>query len=806
MRAKIIAGFGAAAVAGAAGYLGYAHYTTPTPAEEMAVIRHYCTDCHNDTEYTANIAFDTMKVSHMGQNAKIWEAAIRKLRGRMMPPPGRPHPSEAQYESLIAWAEHAMDKSAAAHPNPGYVPLHRMNRTEYANAVNDLLDIDVDATALLPEDDVSDGFDNVADVLQVSPAFIDQYITAARDLSRRAVGDPHPRAIGTEYQVKDAGSQEFHVEGLPLGTRGGMRVVHDFPVTGEYELNIGKLAATLWEFGQEFHNTLIATVDGKKIFETTIGGGEDLEALDQKQDAAADAINARLKNIRFKTTAGPHEVAVTFLARTFAESDARLHALTPGGGQDRILRLTSFEIRGPLENDGLAETPSRRAIFTCHPEAARDEAPCALQILSRLARRAYRRPLEERDTQELMRFYATGAAKGGFEKGVELGIAAILANPKFLYRLEPVPAGAKPGQTFALTDLELASRLSFFLWSSVPDEELIEVAAAGKLHETAVLDREVRRMLADPRAESLVTNFAFQWLKVRSMKNIKPDTEIFADVDPAIRGDMREELRRFLGSVLLEDRSVLDLLTDDHTFVNERLALHYGINDVRGDRFRRIRLEDPNRWGLLGKGAVLLVSSYPNRTSPVLRGAFILENILGTPPSPPPPNVPPFKESVEGQKATTVRERLEEHRQNPTCNGCHGILDPLGFALENFDATGRWRDEDRFAKAPIDASGRLADGTKVDGPVDLREALLKHPDQFVQTVTEKLMTFALGRSLEYYDMPAVRKIVRDAARNDYRFSALVLGIVHSPAFRMKALPASKTQPQHLLSQQVAARP
>jgi Protein of unknown function (DUF1592)/Protein of unknown function (DUF1588)/Protein of unknown function (DUF1585)/Protein of unknown function (DUF1595)/Protein of unknown function (DUF1587) len=646
------------------------------------------------------------------------------------------------------------------------------------------LAVQVDPTELLPRDDARDGFDNVASALQVSPSFLDQYLAAARRVAIEAIGDSHARPVGTTYFAESNGTQHFREQGLPLGTRGGLVVEHDFPADGEYVVNVANMAQALWVYNMEFENRLIVTVDRKPVYQTSLGGEQDQKAIDQQQSPAVDAINRRLKGIRFSTTAGPHQVGVTFLQRSHAESDERLQAHVPGGGQDRLLRVTSFEIRGPVSASGVSDTPSRQRIFACYPRAAPDESPCARQILMRLAERAYRHPPSARDAADLMAFYQTGYESGGFESGIRHAVTALLADPEFLYRVERPETGAPPGTITRLSALELASRLSFFLWSSLPDEELLQVAGSGELLTSATLEAQVRRMLADPRSQTLASNFAFQWLNMAKLAEIRPDVALFPNLNGDIRSDFREELRLFVDSVLRENRSVLDLLSADYTFVNERLALHYGIRDVRGSRFRRVTLTDSKRFGLLGKGAVLMVTSYPNRTAPVLRGAFILDRLLGTPPAAPPPNVGALKENQEGKKALSMREMMAAHRSNPSCRGCHGIMDPLGFALENFDAVGQYRTRDRFAGTPIDASGELPDGTALNGPDDLRKALLRNPDQFVQTLTEKLMTYALGRSLEYTDMTAVRAIARRTASQDYRFTALVMNIVNSDAFQL----------------------
>jgi hypothetical protein len=776
----------------------------PGADQHWGMLKQYCSKCHNAEDWAGGVAFDTMTPEEIPEQAEIWEHAMRKLRGRLMPPPGKPQPDAATIRSFVSWMENTLDTAAATRPDPGRVALHRLNRKEYANAAWDLLHVTVDPNTILPQDDRSDGFDNVASVLQVSPSFLDQYLSAARAIAVQAVGEVPEHPIGTQYIVKNPATQFFHIDGLPLGTRGGLQVVHEFPADGEYELNIGNLAIALWVTNLEFKNTLIATLDGKKFWQGDIGGEEDLKAIDQKQDPAVDAINARLKGIKFKATAGPHKVAVTFLHRTFAESDDRLYQQLPGGGQDRILRLGNFEVKGPFAATGISETPSRKKIFICHPAAAADEDACAEKIITVLAREAYRRPVTESDMKTLMKFYRAGRHEKDFDTGIREVVTAVLASPFFLYRAERTPelvatsntgAGAtadsaKPGSPpiYRITDLELASRLSFFLWSTVPDDELLNLATADKLHDPQVLTAQVHRMLADPKSLTLSTNFAFQWLGLDRLAEIQPDPNLFPYAgDP--REDYRTEMKLFVDSIFREDHDVMDLLTANYTYVNERLALDYGINNVRGDQFRRVVLQDPNRFGLLGKGGILMATAYPNRTAPVLRGAWILERVTGTPPSPPPPAVPSLKENKNGETPHTVRELMALHRDKPACFACHGVLDPLGFALENFDAVGEWRVKDRIAGTAIDASGVLPDGTKINGPVDLRNALVSNPNQFVQTLTEKLMTYATGRAVDYHDMPTIRAIVRDSAKDNYRFSTIVMRIVNSDQFQ-KRTPAS----------------
>ncbi len=801
---------------GSAQYAAARSAATPVPAavpatpaaaqQQWSLVENYCFKCHNTDDWAGTIAFDTMSLDDVPANADIWEKAVRKLRGRLMPPPGKPQPENAAVGSLISFLETSLDAAGGGHDRVGREGLHRLNRREYANAVADLLDVQIDPAAFLPRDEAHDGFENIATALQVSPSFMDQYLTAAHKVAAQALGNSAARPVATTYTVQGSGTQQYHRDGLPFGTRGGTVVEHYFPADGEYQLTIADMASALWVHDMEFENTLIAMLDGQEFFRTTIGGEQDLKAIDQKQDPAVDAINKRLKGIRFKAAAGGHKVAVTFLARTFAESDSRLFDVAPGGGQDKIKRLTSFEIRGPFDAKGVAETPSRKRIFSCYPANAAAEQACAEQIVTTLAQKAFRGELDTGARQQLMALYAAGRKSGNFESGIRFALAGVLASPSFLYRVNlgaPAADGESPRQ---LTDLELASRLSFFLWSSIPDEELLTVARNGQLHERAVLQGQVRRMLSSPRSGALVSNFAFQWLNVARLDEITPDPRIFpyASGMSDLRDAFREELRLFIDDVFRSNASVLDLLTSDRTFVNERLALHYGIQSVKGDQFRPVMLTESARRGLLGKGAVLMLTSYPNRTAPVLRGAWILERITGTPPGTPPPNVGNLKEEPAGQRPRTIREQMNEHSRRSNCFACHGIMDPLGFALENFDAVGQYRKLDRGTRAAIDSSGKLPDGTQLQGPDDLRRALLARSDQFVQTLTEKLMTYGLGRPLEYTDMPAVRAIARRVAQDDdYRFFSLIQEIVASDAFQKTApyRPAQKAPPLQASVQQ-----
>jgi mono/diheme cytochrome c family protein len=766
-------------------------------AEQLATVKTYCATCHNDRVKTAGISFDGLTADGVAQHAEVFEKAIRKVRGRVMPPPNSRQPTGAAADALVAWLEQTLDKGETTTHVPDKLVLHRLNRKEYRNAVRDLLAVDFDATEVLPADDVAEGYDNIAAALQVSPSFIEQYVIAARAVAVKAMGRADARPGGWTFRA-GAGTQLTHVPGLPLGTRGGILAEVDLPSDGEYVVDVADMATHIWGNGMEFENPLVVLLDNKVVYEAVIGGEEDMKAYDQVQNGALDRVNARLKNIRFKATAGPHKIGVTFRRRTFAESDDILQQFTKGGGQDRMYRVQSFQVRGPFNASGLSATPSRDRIFVCKPAAGATpavEAACAKRIIGTLAKRAYRRPVTAEDVDELFAYYQDGAKTGSgqaaFEAGVRSAVTGVLASPFFLYRGEHVPKGLKPGATYTISDLELASSLSFFLWNTIPDDELLQAAIDGRLKQPAVLARQVTRMLADPRSITLAGNFVHQWLDMKRLDEIVPDSAVFPYAsgrsDP--RDEFRTELTLFADSLFKEDRSVVDLLSAKHTFLNERVALHYGITDVKGDRFRRVELEQSARWGLLGKGAVLMAAAYPNRTSPVLRGAFILKHIQGVPPALPPPNVPTLDEKDIGTtKALTVRQMMAKHRSNPTCASCHAVMDPLGLALENFDATGMWRDRDRYAGAAIDSSGELPDGTPIKGPDDLRQALLRKPEQFVQTFTEGLLTYATGRKLEAYDMPAVRRIVHGAAPGGYKFSALVQAVVKSDQFKLRRVP------------------
>ena len=729
---------------------------------------------------------DKLDLDHVAMSAETWEKVIRKLRGGMMPPTGRPRPQSENVYKFISWLETSLDRAGASAPNPGRASIHRLNRSEYGNAVRDLLSLEVDVADLLPADDESNGFDNIADVLKLSPSLVEQYLAASRKISTLAVGSPSISVLTQRYAMPPDISQEDHIEGLPLGTRGGMVVRHNFPLDGEYDFRVFLLRNIVgYMKGLEWPHLLEVTIDRERVFIAPVGGEEDNKMSDANFAAAADTIDARLKS-RISVKAGPHDVGVAFIRKNSAEYDEPLEAHTRDHdlqNMNGVPLIERMDITGPYGPTGPGDTASRRKIFTCRPGTPAEETTCAKKILSTLARRAYRQTVSEADVDLLMSFYQSGRKNGNFEAGVENALGFLLTAPKFLFRTESDPATVSPGSIYRVSDFELASRLSFFLWSSIPDDELLNLAAQGKLKDPAVVDQQVKRMLADRKADALVRNFAGQWLYLRNLQSSKPDGHEFPNFDDNLRQAFRRETELFFDSIIRENRSVLELLTANYTFVNERLARHYGIRNIYGSQFRRVTLSDQNRMGLLGQGSILTVTSYPNRTSPVLRGKWILENILGTPPPPPPPNVPPLKENDDSSKPKSVRELMEEHRKNPACAGCHAVMDPLGFSLENFDGIGEWRSKDY--SGPIDASGQLADGTKVEGVITLRQALMKHPEQFAGTITEKLLTYALGRGLESYDMPVVRGIVRDAARNDYRFSSLITGIVKSTPFQMR---------------------
>jgi len=713
---------------------------------------------------------DTADVDHAGGNAAVWEKVLHKLRTREMPPPGVPHPDNVTYDSLANYLETALDQAAEARPNPGRPAAYRLNRFQYANAIRDLIALDIDSASLLPGDDSGYGFDNVGDVLTVSPMLLERYLSAAGKISRSAVGDPSLSATSTEYQIPPATVQsERESDDLPIGSRGGIAVRHHFPLDAEYVIQVrlqrGKDATTI--LGISRQRQLDIRLDGARTKLFTVGGQSRAEA-ENAQGKSDDGLE-----VRIPVKAGPHLVAATFLKDTVKPEGV----LDTAGNQAFFEGVGSISIAGPYAAKGPGDTPSRRKIFVCRPRRPEEEEACATKIITTLARRAYRRPISKDEIAGLMIPYKSASDHGGFEEGIRLALQRILVSPGFLFRIEVDPAKATPGSAYRVSDAELASRLSFFLWSSIPDDELLNLAERGKLKEPEVLEQQIKRMLADSRANTLVSNFVGQWLYLKNIEAVLPDPTAFPDFDENLRVAFARETELFFESMLREDRSLLDLLRADYTFLNERLARHYGIPGIHGSQFRRVTLTNEERKGLLGQGSVLTVTSYPNRTSPTLRGKWLLENLLGSPPPPPPPNVPSLKEDKD-VSLLTMRQRMERHQASPVCSSCHSRMDPLGFALENFDGLGRWR-------AGIDSSGVLPDGTKIDGPVGLRNVLLSKKDQFVTTATERLLTYALGRGVEAFDMPAIRKIVRDAGSGDYRWSSLIMGIVKSLPFQMR---------------------
>jgi len=807
-------------------------------ATQKALLDRYCLTCHTQRlkeRGTVPIALDALDLTQVGASAATWEKVVVKMRAGLMPPAGSPRPDKAAHDAFASWLESELDRNGAAHPNPGRTePFHRLNRAEYRNAIRDILDLDVDVASLLPADDVSYGFDNIAGVLKMSPTLLERYLVAAQKVSRVAVGTPLPAPNIDYFRVTDDLSQDEHLAGLPIGTRGGTLIRYVFPMDGVYEIR-PRLTRDLNESLPLYteDQQLEISIDGARVGTYTlpgIGGAANTSpessepapdavpepgprdpgsgvqqpqqrpAISQIQQAVRLGARARAArnradeswNLRVPVKAGARDLVVTFINSVSAiEETPRLPFERPFPAGVNIPEtrrgayLRSVEIAGPYDASGPGESQSRKRIFTCSPpRGTADGESCARTILTTLTRRAYRRSVTNTDLDPLMAFYREGRAQGGFDNGIEHALRRLLVSPEFLLRVERDPANVAPGAVYAISDVELASRLSFFLWSSVPDDELLELATKRQLAEPAVLARQVRRMMTDPRAEAFVRNFAGQWLFLRNLDAVVPVQSVFPDFDDALRQSFRRETELFFESIVRENRSALDLLRADYTFVNERLATHYGIPNIKGEHFRRVTLPpDSRRRGLLGQGSILTVTSYPDRTSPVVRGKWILENLLGTPPPPPLPNVPPLRATDTSGVVLPMRQRMERHRSNPVCASCHSMMDPLGLSLENFDAIGRYRTLGE-SSAPIDASGMAPDGTRFDGPDGLRNTLLRS-DRFVSTLTEKMLTYALGRGLEYYDAPSVRTILRGAAQDDYRFSSLIVGIVQSAPFRMR---------------------
>ena len=800
-----IGAIGLVAAAGVAGYVYKSQQPHARLESQWAMIDRYCVDCHNDAEYTGDLSLEGRKPENVAVDAAVWEKAIHKLSMGMMPPRDQPQPDPEVRAQFVSTLESTLDAAARERPYAGVTTVHRLNRAEYQNAIRDLLGVEADLETMLPSDGGDFGFDNIAQLLGTSPMLLERYLTVAFRVADLAVGNPEAVVTATTYPIPMDITQDYHLEGLPLGTRGGMAVTHTFPADGEYVLS-GRLIRGVEEglFGVEGHDIpheFLVLVDGVQVYSAMIGGKEDHElSVEKGINIAQEVIDQKLTSPPIAITAGPHEIVFTWKERTAREQNAwepglraSLEIHNPSG----MPRLEMGVIEGPFNVTGVSETPTRARVFVCRPESEAEETPCAEEIIATLARRAYRRPATEDDVATVMAFYQQERDAGGsFDQGVHAALTRILVSPFFLFRAEKENPDVPPGGTHPIDDFELASRLSFFLWSSIPDEELLSLAEQGRLREPEVLEVQVRRMVADSRADALVENFTGQWLQLRNLEQrVKPDLLLYPDFDGNLRNAFRRETEMLFGHVLREDRPLHELLTADYTFVNERLARHYGISGVYGVRFRKVPVEDPNRRGLLGHGSILSLTSAASRTSPIIRGKFIMAELLNSPPPAPPDDVPALEESAPEGRPSTVREQLELHRASPNCSVCHNVIDPPGFALENFDAVGQWRDKTAEGLA-IDASGVLADGSVIDGPAGLREALIKDPEIFASTVTQKMLIYALGRGLTPQDMPVVRSILRSAAENDYRMMSIILGIVDSFPFQMRT---NKPQPDATVS-------
>jgi mono/diheme cytochrome c family protein len=769
----------------------------PAAFSEQAVVKQYCTGCHNQKLRTGGLALDTLAMTDVGVDAHVWEKVVRKVRAGAMPPAGARRPDRATLDRLAGWLENEIDRAAATRPNPGRTETyHRLNRAEYQNAVRDLLAVDIDVSSLLPADDASYGFDNIAGVLKVSPTQLERYMTASREISRVALGSLAISPTAETFRLRSDLAQDDSFEGLPFGTRGGISVHYTFPLDAEYVIK-AELAQLLDAAGNHRPipiygdpHQLEISIDAERVSLVTVGGGQ----LSEQRQGFYDLTTLPTSwEVRVPVAAGVRVVTVAFIKRTSARPETLRERFDRPHSEGDFLRyqphLGSVTVSGPFNPKTPGDTPSRRRVLICRPARAAEEAACAKRIIASLARRAYRRPVTDEDLAPLLTFYREGQSSGGFEAGLEKALRAILVSPGFLFRVVAEPSNPAAGAVYRISDLELASRLSFFLWSSIPDEELLETAVRGGLRNPAVLDQQVRRMIADSRSKALSFNFAGQWLRLRNLPAQVPNERLFPNFGDSLRQDFRTETELFFDSLLRENRSVLELLTADYTFLNERLARHYRVAGVYGTRFRRVAVTDEARRGLLGHGSILTTTSYPDRTSPVVRGKWVLENLLGMAPPPPPPNVnTDLKPTDPLGKVLSMRERMAQHRASPQCAGCHALMDPLGLSLENFDAIGQWRTVDE-SQMPIDASARLLDGTKFEGPAGLRRMLLDRSNQFVTNVTEKLLTYALGRGVEYYDSPAVRTIVREAAESGYTFGSIVVGIARSVPFQMRSVEA-----------------
>ena len=765
-----------------------------TLESQRAMVTDYCVTCHNPALMEGGFSWDELDIAHPEQNAEQAEKVIRKVRSGMMPPVGMPRPAATELKAFAAALENRIDQMAVPHSEAP--ELHRVNRREYRNSIRDLLDLNIDVNALLPPDGRTGNFDNMADALTVTPALMQAYVRAADKIARQAVGDPEAPPVMAQFDVVKVRNQMRHVEGTPFGTRGGTAVTHNFPADGDYTFG---LELYYYYTGELVGSNLPESLQGQQIEISVDGERVGVFTVDPMQEETT----AVMVTDPVHVTAGPHNVAAAFIQtfdgpvedhyrlveHTLMDVSIALHA-----GMTALPHLQTMTITGPLTITGVSETPSRQRIFTCHPSDAGEEETCAAEIITKLSAKAFRRPTTPEDLEGLMEMYKVGRAEGDFETGIRTVVQAVIAKPEFVFRFERVPAGVEPGQSYRISDIELASRLSYFLWSTSPDDELIEIASQGRLRNEGVLESQVRRLLADPRAETLSANFASQWLRLAGIEEMAPEPAIFPDYTRNLSESMRREVEVLFHSIVQEDRSVLDLLTADYTFVNETLARHYEIPDIIGTRFRRVQLEDPNRFGLLGKGGVQTLTSLANRTSPVARGKYVLEVLVGSPPPNPPAVVPPFKESVNNERILTVRERMEVHRENPVCNACHQIMDPIGLTMENFDAIGRWRVNDEGLR--IDPSARMYDGTELDGVVSLSRAILDRPEAFLGNFAENLLAYGIGRVLDYRDMPTARSIRRAAANDNNRFATFVMSVVESAPFQMRTLnPATDEQVQ-----------
>jgi len=758
-----------------------------TTDSQRALVNQYCLGCHNERSSSGGFSWNVIDLAHPEQNAQQVEKVLRKLRSGLMPPAGQPRPTPSAMDNFVAGLESKIDQAAAARPYSRAPELHRVNRREYRNSIRDLLNVDVDVTALLPPDARTGSFDNMSDALTVNPALMQAYVRAADKIARLAVGDPAAPPVMAKYNVPKVVNQMRHVDGAPFGTRGGTSVIHNFPADGEYNF---KLEFYFYYLGELIGGNLPESLQGQEIEVSIDGARVAAFKLDPLLEEPTGVLTTPAVHIK----AGPRRLSAAFVSKadgpvedqyrlveqTLMDISVGLHP-----GMTTLPHLQTLTVTGPLKVTGVSETPSRKKVFSCYPKAVTDEEPCAKNIIASLATQAFRRPSTPEDLESLLEMYKIGRTEGNFESGIRTAVQAIITKPEFVFRIENVPDGVRPGDSFRISDIELASRLSYFIWSTAPDDELIKVASQGKLKDPATLDRQVRRMLSDPRAETLSTNFAAQWLRLTALAEIHPEPTIFPNFTRNLAQSMRRETELLFDSIRSEDRNLLDLLTADYSYVDEVLAKHYGIPNIVGSRFQRVKLEDPNRFGILGKGGVLTLTSLANRTSPVARGKYVLEVLIGTTAPLPPPVVPPLKENVNNEKVLSVRERMEDHRRSPACSGCHKIMDPIGLTLENFDAIGRWRANDGPNR--VDPASELYDGTRLDGPASLRKAVLSRSNAFITGFSESLLAYGLGRVLDYRDMPTVRSIAKQSAKADNRFSSFVLGIVRSAPFQMRTL-------------------